>query len=239
MYQGNSSSNEGFSCICVTRSWRESKSRAFGTDITNYTGSKRYRNDSSSDWSSKASTTQRNLYLARSRLPLPYLQMGQLQYELRVARSLLAEKETEIQGVRITQNQVMKENERMRAILGELSTNVTKGSKCRTFYWVDPELPSDYYKQEVYKLIQKDKQLKEENYILNGKIRELQKEFDFEKSTLEKQVLMLQMELKESKSCLVFYRKVVVVMTDQCKSSLLFCCCNENIVVYLHTIYIV
>nr|GEX06708.1 hypothetical protein [Tanacetum cinerariifolium] len=77
---------------------RESKSRAFGTDITNYTGSKRYQNDSSSDWSSKASTTQRNLYLACSRLPLPYLQMGQLQSELRVARSLLAEKETEIQG---------------------------------------------------------------------------------------------------------------------------------------------
>ncbi|GJX46319.1 hypothetical protein Tco_0271509 [Tanacetum coccineum] len=93
--------------------------------------------------------------------------------------------------------------------------SVQKLGECyqRTFYWVDPELPSDYYKQEVYKLIQKDKQLKEENYILNGKIRELQKEFDFEKSTLEKQVLMLQMELKESKSCLVFYRKVVVVMT--------------------------
>ncbi|GKC65977.1 hypothetical protein Tco_1098575 [Tanacetum coccineum] len=30
-----------------------SKSRAFGTDITNYTDTKRYRMDSSSDWSSK------------------------------------------------------------------------------------------------------------------------------------------------------------------------------------------
>nr|GEV23539.1 putative glycoside hydrolase family 3 C-terminal domain-containing protein [Tanacetum cinerariifolium] len=65
--------------------------------------------------------------------------------------------------------------------------------------------------------------------ILKGKIRELQMEFDFEKSTLEKQVLMLQMELKESKSCLVFYRKVVVESCsgndcDQSKSSLLFYC---------------
>ncbi|PWA57892.1 hypothetical protein CTI12_AA404830 [Artemisia annua] len=23
------------------------------------------------------------------------------------------------------------------------------GSKCRTFYWLDPELPNDYYKHEV------------------------------------------------------------------------------------------
>ncbi|GJT60566.1 FRIGIDA interacting protein 1 [Tanacetum coccineum] len=53
-------------------------------------------------------------------------EMNQLQSELRVARSLVAEKETEIQGVRNTNNQYMEENERLRAILGEWSTRAAK-----------------------------------------------------------------------------------------------------------------
>ncbi|KAL8236477.1 hypothetical protein R6Q59_017558 [Mikania micrantha] len=53
-------------------------------------------------------------------------EMNQLQSELRLARSLVAEKETEIQGVRNTNNQYMDENERLRAILGEWSTRAAK-----------------------------------------------------------------------------------------------------------------
>ncbi|KAM0072755.1 putative TMEM192 family protein [Helianthus debilis subsp. tardiflorus] len=53
-------------------------------------------------------------------------EMNQLQSELRLARSLVAEKETEIQGVRNTNNQYMEENERLRAILGEWSTRAAK-----------------------------------------------------------------------------------------------------------------
>ncbi|PWA79099.1 FRIGIDA interacting protein 1 [Artemisia annua] len=53
-------------------------------------------------------------------------EMNQLQSDLRVARSLVAEKETEIQGVRNTNNQYMEENERLRAILGEWSTRAAK-----------------------------------------------------------------------------------------------------------------
>ncbi|KAL8191822.1 hypothetical protein R6Q57_028553 [Mikania cordata] len=53
-------------------------------------------------------------------------EMNQLQSELRLARSLVAEKETEIQGIRNTNNQYMEENERLRAILGEWSTRAAK-----------------------------------------------------------------------------------------------------------------
>ncbi|PON41305.1 hypothetical protein PanWU01x14_290620 [Parasponia andersonii] len=52
--------------------------------------------------------------------------MNQLQSELRLARSLLAERDTEIQRVRTTNNQYVEENERLRAILGEWSTRAAK-----------------------------------------------------------------------------------------------------------------
>ena len=53
-------------------------------------------------------------------------QMDQLQSELRLARSLIAERDAEIQRVRSTNNQYVEENERLRAILGEWSTRAAK-----------------------------------------------------------------------------------------------------------------
>ncbi|KAI4335208.1 hypothetical protein L6164_013877 [Bauhinia variegata] len=53
-------------------------------------------------------------------------EMKQLQSELRLARSLIAERELEIQRVRTTNNQYVEENERLRAILGEWSTRAAK-----------------------------------------------------------------------------------------------------------------
>ncbi|KAK4396847.1 protein FIP1 [Sesamum angolense] len=53
-------------------------------------------------------------------------EMNQLQSELRLARSLFAEKDSEIQRVRNTNNQYVEENERLRAILGEWSTTAAK-----------------------------------------------------------------------------------------------------------------
>ncbi|PWA89039.1 hypothetical protein CTI12_AA115030 [Artemisia annua] len=87
------------------------------------------------------------------------------------------------------------------------------GSKCRTFYWLDPELPNDYYKHEVFKLIQKEKRLKEDKSSLNGKIKDLEREIDFQKATMEKEMFLLQLELKESKSSVVFFKKIVVVLS--------------------------
>ncbi|RXI06166.1 hypothetical protein DVH24_018208 [Malus domestica] len=46
--------------------------------------------------------------------------------ELRLARSLIAERDSEIQQVRTTNNQYVEENERLRAILGEWSTRAAK-----------------------------------------------------------------------------------------------------------------
>ncbi|GJQ98627.1 hypothetical protein Tco_0009766 [Tanacetum coccineum] len=86
------------------------------------------------------------------------------------------------------------------------------GSKCKTFNWVDPELPSEYYKQEVFKLLQKVNLNQTKINADKCKIREMERGFDFQKTTLEKQVLTLQMELKESKSSVGFYRKLVVIM---------------------------
>ncbi|CAJ1975751.1 unnamed protein product [Sphenostylis stenocarpa] len=53
-------------------------------------------------------------------------EMNQVQSELRLARSLIAERESEIQHVRTTNNQYVEENERLRAILGEWSTRAAK-----------------------------------------------------------------------------------------------------------------
>ena len=64
----------------------------------------------------------------------------------------------------------------------------------------------------MHKLIQVEKELKIDKCSLNEKIRDLQRDFDYQKSYLQNQVLLLQMELKESKSELVVYRKCVVVM---------------------------
>ncbi|KAK4479026.1 hypothetical protein RD792_014536 [Penstemon davidsonii] len=54
------------------------------------------------------------------------LQMNHLQSELRLARSLIAERDLEMQRVRSTNNQYVEENERLRAILGEWSTRAAK-----------------------------------------------------------------------------------------------------------------
>ncbi|KAL6965792.1 Cleavage polyadenylation factor subunit fip1 [Sarracenia purpurea var. burkii] len=53
-------------------------------------------------------------------------EMNQLQSELRLARSLIAEKDSDMQRVRTTNNQYVEENERLRAILGEWSTRAAK-----------------------------------------------------------------------------------------------------------------
>ncbi|KAG8376230.1 hypothetical protein BUALT_Bualt09G0041400 [Buddleja alternifolia] len=53
-------------------------------------------------------------------------EMNQLQSELRLARSLIAERDLEMQRVRNTNNQYVEENERLRAILGEWSTRAAK-----------------------------------------------------------------------------------------------------------------
>ncbi|XP_059432479.1 protein FIP1-like [Corylus avellana] len=53
-------------------------------------------------------------------------EVNQLQSELRLARSLIAERDAEIQRVRTTNNQYVEENERLRAILGEWSSRAAK-----------------------------------------------------------------------------------------------------------------
>nr|XP_019704399.1 protein FIP1 isoform X2 [Elaeis guineensis]XP_019704400.1 protein FIP1 isoform X2 [Elaeis guineensis]XP_019704401.1 protein FIP1 isoform X2 [Elaeis guineensis] len=57
-------------------------------------------------------------------------EMNQVHLELRLARSLIAERDTEIQRIRVTNNEVLlqyvEENERLRAILGEWSARAAK-----------------------------------------------------------------------------------------------------------------
>nr|AUS89438.1 frigida-interacting protein [Sesuvium portulacastrum] len=53
-------------------------------------------------------------------------EMDQLQSELQLARSLIADKDAEVQRVRTTNNQYIEENERLRAILGEWSARAAK-----------------------------------------------------------------------------------------------------------------
>lgn len=53
-------------------------------------------------------------------------EMNQTQSELRLARSLIAERDTEIQRVHTTNNKYVEENERLRGILGEWSSRAAK-----------------------------------------------------------------------------------------------------------------
>lgn len=53
-------------------------------------------------------------------------EMNQVQSELRLARSLIAERDNEIQQSRLTNNKYVEENERLRAILGEWSSRAAK-----------------------------------------------------------------------------------------------------------------
>ncbi|XP_033508575.1 protein FIP1 [Nicotiana tabacum] len=53
-------------------------------------------------------------------------EMNQLQSELRLARSIIEEKDAEIQRIRNANNQYVEENERLRAILGEWSSRAAK-----------------------------------------------------------------------------------------------------------------
>lgn len=53
-------------------------------------------------------------------------EMNQVHSELRLARGLIAEKDLEIQRIRVSSNQYVEENERLRAILGEWSARAAK-----------------------------------------------------------------------------------------------------------------
>ena len=67
-------------------------------------------------------------------------------------------------------------------------------------------MPNEYYKKEVFKLMKKVK-------LNENKIdEELKRSFDFERSTMQKQAVVLQMELKEMKASIGFYRKLVVFL---------------------------
>ncbi|KAF5202479.1 Fip1 [Thalictrum thalictroides] len=53
-------------------------------------------------------------------------EMNQVQSEVRLARNLIAERDSDFQRIRTTNNQYIEENERLRAILGEWSARAAK-----------------------------------------------------------------------------------------------------------------
>ncbi|XP_020571356.1 uncharacterized protein LOC110018396 [Phalaenopsis equestris] len=53
-------------------------------------------------------------------------EMNHVHSELRLARNLIAERDNEIQQIRVTNNKYVEENERLRAILGEWSSRAAK-----------------------------------------------------------------------------------------------------------------
>ncbi|PWA86084.1 wall-associated receptor kinase [Artemisia annua] len=59
-----------------------------------------------------------------------------------------------------------------------------------TFYWIDDDLPSEYFKKEVFK----DKHQENRMKGVYGRIRDTERDFDLRKSTMEKHVLELQKE---------------------------------------------
>jgi chromosome segregation ATPase len=53
-------------------------------------------------------------------------EMNQVHSELQLARGLIDEKDSEIQRIRVSNNQYVEENDRLRAILGEWSARAAK-----------------------------------------------------------------------------------------------------------------
>ena len=73
-------------------------------------------------------------------------------------------------------------------------------------------MPNEYYKKEVFKLMKKVKVTENKIDADMCIISEMQKSFDFERSTMQKQTMVLQMELKEMKASVGFYKKLVVFL---------------------------
>lgn len=70
-------------------------------------------------------------------------------------------------------------------------------------------MPNEHYKKEVFKLIQKDKHQENRMKGVYGRIRDIERDFDLQKSNMEKHVMELQKELKETKASLMCYKKIV------------------------------
>ena len=73
-------------------------------------------------------------------------------------------------------------------------------------------MPNEYYKKEVFKLMKKVEVTENKIDADMCIISEMQKSFDFERSTMQKQVVVLQMELKEMKASVDFYKKLLVFL---------------------------
>ncbi|PWA46925.1 hypothetical protein CTI12_AA505190 [Artemisia annua] len=83
------------------------------------------------------------------------------------------------------------------------------GNQCKAYYFVDDELPSDYYKYEMYNLMQKAGIQKQENQQAeNTQMQEIGHELHLLKTELSN----MEKEFKECRENVLFYKRVVMVM---------------------------
>ncbi|GJS56764.1 hypothetical protein Tco_0651548 [Tanacetum coccineum] len=97
------------------------------------------------------------------------------------------------------------------------------GNQCDAYYFVDDELPSDYYKYEMYNLIQQaGRQNKQKHPTDNTQIAEIGNEMHLlntqiaemgnEMHLLKAEFMNMEKKLKECRKNVVFYKRVVMVM---------------------------
>ncbi|GKB23420.1 hypothetical protein Tco_0862821, partial [Tanacetum coccineum] len=90
------------------------------------------------------------------------------------------------------------------------------GNQCDAYYFIDDELPSDYYKYEMYNLMQQAGSRNKEKHLTdNTQIAEMENDMHL----LNKQIAemgndmhLLKTELKECRKNAVFYKRFVMVI---------------------------
>ncbi|GJU86195.1 hypothetical protein Tco_1293741 [Tanacetum coccineum] len=97
------------------------------------------------------------------------------------------------------------------------------GNQCDAYYFIDDELPSDYYKYEMYNLMQQARsqnkqkrptdntqiaEMGNDMHLLNKQIAEMGNDMHL----LKTEFINMEKELKECRKNVVFYKRFVMVM---------------------------
>ncbi|GKA58887.1 hypothetical protein Tco_0758200 [Tanacetum coccineum] len=83
------------------------------------------------------------------------------------------------------------------------------GNQCDAYYFIDDELPSDYYKYEMYNLMQQaGSRNKQKRPTDNTQIAEMGNDMHL----LKTEFINMEKELKECRKNVVFYKRFVMVI---------------------------
>lgn len=95
-------------------------------------------------------------------------------------------------------------------LLVKFLVSQSRGKKCKSFYWFDPELNNQRYRETIYELYMTMNKEEREDFTCQRQMEEIATEFDLYKSNMNIELNFLQLELKKAQSNVWFYKKVVI-----------------------------